>query len=459
MHTWVRRGLPTAIVTSGLLMLGTSIASADETLNPDLRLPSLPGNDALSVPVAPSLKDVGLADAPQALSVPTTPGAVPSAPAVQSVASAPDVPLAPMAQSVDQAMSHLEVRPDEAPTSTEHVVQELRSSPLGALPGVPGVPARKILGALPGASNKPINRASSTLPHTQAAQVTPSGKAAPAIGPDHLGALPGVPNLSGAPNLSGVQGLADKLGTAAPPVRGAVVTLPVFSGMLTSLAQQAAKSANTSNPNALPGVSTVTAAPKAVPDVTGFAAPVRRGVNDSPLGTLPGAPNVPAVPTTGNLLNDITDVASSPTHVTKMAELPGSGITQPDLPSAPVESVGNSPVGTMLGVPTVRDGVVHGVTAPMDQLDQVPGMVSGGINNSPFALLPGHPTVPTVPSLPELAGRTANQPLVSNVTDSAANAVHTSQLFGKPSEALPGVSDTKEIAGVLPVVQNLFPQI
>ncbi|WP_156755362.1 hypothetical protein [Actinokineospora pegani] len=35
MHTWAMRGLQTALVTGGLLMLGTGIASADEDVNPD----------------------------------------------------------------------------------------------------------------------------------------------------------------------------------------------------------------------------------------------------------------------------------------------------------------------------------------------------------------------------------------------------------------------------------------
>lgn len=35
MQTWAKRGLQTALVTGGLLMLGTGIASADENVNPD----------------------------------------------------------------------------------------------------------------------------------------------------------------------------------------------------------------------------------------------------------------------------------------------------------------------------------------------------------------------------------------------------------------------------------------
>ncbi|HEX4726034.1 MAG TPA: hypothetical protein VH333_26230 [Pseudonocardiaceae bacterium] len=49
MHTWVRRGLQTALVTGGLLMLGTGIASADESVNPDT--PPSPVDAGVSVPI------------------------------------------------------------------------------------------------------------------------------------------------------------------------------------------------------------------------------------------------------------------------------------------------------------------------------------------------------------------------------------------------------------------------
>lgn len=49
MQTWARRGIQTALVTGGLLMLGTGIASADENVNPDS--PAGPLDVNLSVPV------------------------------------------------------------------------------------------------------------------------------------------------------------------------------------------------------------------------------------------------------------------------------------------------------------------------------------------------------------------------------------------------------------------------
>ncbi|AIJ27121.1 beta strand repeat-containing protein [Amycolatopsis methanolica] len=49
MQTWAKRGIQTALVTGGLLMLGTGIASADENVNPDS--PAGPLDVNLSVPV------------------------------------------------------------------------------------------------------------------------------------------------------------------------------------------------------------------------------------------------------------------------------------------------------------------------------------------------------------------------------------------------------------------------
>lgn len=49
MQTWARRGLQTALVTGGLLMLGTGIASAGENVNPDR--PASPIDGGASVPV------------------------------------------------------------------------------------------------------------------------------------------------------------------------------------------------------------------------------------------------------------------------------------------------------------------------------------------------------------------------------------------------------------------------
>jgi len=49
MQTWAKRGLQTALVTGGLLMLGTGIASADENVNPDR--PATPLDGSVTAPV------------------------------------------------------------------------------------------------------------------------------------------------------------------------------------------------------------------------------------------------------------------------------------------------------------------------------------------------------------------------------------------------------------------------
>lgn len=60
MQTWAKRGLQTALVTGGLLMLGTGIASADENVNPDtpaspldlnVTVPIDTGNNAIGTPL------------------------------------------------------------------------------------------------------------------------------------------------------------------------------------------------------------------------------------------------------------------------------------------------------------------------------------------------------------------------------------------------------------------------
>src|SRR5690606_40934362 len=57
MQNWAKRGLQTALVTGGLLMLGTGIASAEENVNPDK--PASPLDVSLTVPVKVGNNAVG----------------------------------------------------------------------------------------------------------------------------------------------------------------------------------------------------------------------------------------------------------------------------------------------------------------------------------------------------------------------------------------------------------------
>ncbi|MQA63778.1 MAG: hypothetical protein GEU86_20445, partial [Actinophytocola sp.] len=60
MHNWAKRGLQTALVTGGMLMLGTGIASAQENVDPDR--PASPIDGSLTVPVDISNNAVGAPD-------------------------------------------------------------------------------------------------------------------------------------------------------------------------------------------------------------------------------------------------------------------------------------------------------------------------------------------------------------------------------------------------------------
>ncbi|WP_328613212.1 PE-PGRS family protein [Amycolatopsis sp. NBC_00355] len=57
MQTWAKRGLQTALVTGGLLMLGTGIASADENVNPDS--PASPLDLNVTAPISEANNAVG----------------------------------------------------------------------------------------------------------------------------------------------------------------------------------------------------------------------------------------------------------------------------------------------------------------------------------------------------------------------------------------------------------------
>src|ERR1700716_2298136 len=52
MQSWAKRGLQTALVTGGLLMLGTGIDSADENVDPDIPASPLDLNVTVPYPIA-----------------------------------------------------------------------------------------------------------------------------------------------------------------------------------------------------------------------------------------------------------------------------------------------------------------------------------------------------------------------------------------------------------------------
>ncbi|HEX3648070.1 MAG TPA: hypothetical protein VHV49_06545 [Pseudonocardiaceae bacterium] len=135
MHTWVRRGLQTALVTGGLLMLGTGIASADENVNPDQ--PPSPVDAGVSVPIDAGQNAIG------------TPLGQYQAPSVQRTVSTGDV--------------------------------------TGGLPGGTGglstdaLPAKAVTGHLPGDATKalPTNAVTKSLPTRSLPTQSVTGQANP----------------------------------------------------------------------------------------------------------------------------------------------------------------------------------------------------------------------------------------------------------------------------------------
>jgi hypothetical protein len=94
MQTWARRGIQTALVTGGLLMLGTSIASATENVNPDQKAGPLDGSVSVPLHIANNAlgTPIGRVDAPnvdnKGVTVDTS-DATGNAPQVVSDAAAP----------------------------------------------------------------------------------------------------------------------------------------------------------------------------------------------------------------------------------------------------------------------------------------------------------------------------------------------------------------------------------
>jgi hypothetical protein len=445
-------------------------------------------------------------------------GALPDAPTVPTT---PKITPGPVLRDADTASSHTQVHPAEAPTSTVRVVQALNRSPHDALPGVPEIPSVPDVSSAPAAQNVadtvPVTRAAMVPFSATSTTALPSPVAdlLRPLGNTTLGSLPGVPRVPDgvSPLFSQlpVTRLTEAPSSAQPGVgESALRTAPLVPGVLGGLDDKASSalpmaqaaevpssvrgvpslgvpSLGNTTLGALPGVASLPQAGEVVdgaatqvpmlraavqpvvstaavansmPEATGVPSSIRRSANDSPLGAVPGVPRLPSVPSAGGLADDAVDVASSPTHVTQMAEVPTSDVNTSNLPSAPIGSVSYSPAGSMFGVPTVREAATKSLAAvPVQQMAQVPGTVSDSVNESPFTSLPGDPRVPSVPSVPELAVRTSSQPPVSYVTGAPSSAMHSTEVFGKPSAALPGVSDADGIAGVLPLVQDLFPRI
>ncbi|MFC4854931.1 hypothetical protein [Actinophytocola glycyrrhizae] len=171
MQTWAKRGLQTALVTGGLLMLGTGIASADEDVNPDKPASPLDGsvtvpvhidNNVLGTPfgqknVQPVHKDV-------AVDFSQVTGALPVAKATQVTDPLVARATAPAVTKVQSAVAPLpqQGRDFAAPLADKAtpVADKLRTLPGGdKLPPAPSldkvnVPAVDKVGGTPGQDNQ-----------------------------------------------------------------------------------------------------------------------------------------------------------------------------------------------------------------------------------------------------------------------------------------------------------------
>ena len=175
MQTWAKRGLQTALVTGGLLMLGTGIASADEDVNPDKPASPLDGsvtvpvhmdNNALGTPLGsktlPSVhKDVTVRGS-------DVTGALPAAkvaPVTDPVVAKATETAAPVVNKAQSAVAPLpqEGRDFAAPLAdkAQPVTDKLTSLPIAGdkLPAVPSldkvsVPAVDKMGGTPAQGNQ-----------------------------------------------------------------------------------------------------------------------------------------------------------------------------------------------------------------------------------------------------------------------------------------------------------------
>jgi hypothetical protein len=413
-------------------------------------LDSSPLGTLPSGPGAPTVRDVWSAPETQnvAATVPATQSAV--MPFADVPTTALPTPIADLIGPLDS--SSLTARPSASKVDDgvgslfdQLGISQLTGAPSSVRHSIDGSPLRTAATAS-GLLDTVSDKASSALPATQA-EVPSSAPRVPS--PDQVTGA-----VSGSPTLPQTGGLLDEAVSQVPVLRSVVAPLSAASA-----ASRVVKFEGKSVLGSLPSDPTA-GATHAVPELTAVPNSVGSSVNNSPYGAVPAAPPVPTVPPVGSLADDAADVASSPTHAARLTQLRTTDVDTADLPSAPVGSVSYSPAGRMFGVPTVRAAADSSLAAiPVEQLAEVPGTVSDSVNESPFASLPGDPRVPRVPSVPETVVRTSSQPPVSYVTGEPASAAHATKVFGKPSNALPGVSDADGIAGVLPVVQDLFPRI
>lgn len=270
MQIWAKRGIQTALITGGMLMLGTGIASADESFNPDqppsaldgsVKVPLKIDNNALGTPfgqhnlggvnhdvtvtpsdlagaaggAAPALPTTGgLPGLPTAGGMPpaltSTDGLAPALPTTGGLPSTDKLTEAlptagglPTTDSLGQALPVTGGLP-----STANLTQALPTA--GGLPGTTGLPGTD---ALPATGGLPVT---GKLPATDGLPVTgglPATEGLPLTG--GLPATEGLPLTDGLPATEGLpltDGLpaTDKL-TGALPTGGMTPALPTTDAL------------------------------------------------------------------------------------------------------------------------------------------------------------------------------------------------------------------------------------
>lgn len=492
-------------LSAGDVVSGVAPWTQDEVLSPavqapDARSTELPPEAAL--PTQPTVgQAVDSASSASAKDVAGTPTALVQSledspvPMPDDPPSLPTVPeIAPVAvlETLDGELSHVDVRPNQTVPATMGLAQGWSRSTIGTQPSVPRVPA------VPNVSSAPAARSiANTVPMVQAA-IAPFSAASTTAVPSpvaeleqHLGrptfaALPGVPTVANGvdslfsapavtrlaeaptsarhdvdesalhtaespfsspdlpspdqatyllpPNVStDAPAIVKETASQLPAARSAVQPVEDMSSTtyVSSTDQAVGSHVKSALIGMVPALAPMMPA-DSVPQVTGVPAQVPSGVNESPSGALPSAPKLPSAPPAANVVGSAVGVASSPRRVTNMAEAPVSNVNESSLPVSSVGPLSRMPGGQAFGVSTVRDAATRSVAAvPMEKMAQVPGTVSRSISES----------------------------RASYLTASAPSAVHSTNVFGKPVTALPGVSDGDSIAGVLPMVPGVFPHI
>ena len=424
MHTWAKRGLQTAVVTGGLFVIGSGIASASENVTPaaPANLPAvgnvsgvvsgLTGGETpvKAVPVAQVL-DSGALSAPVKTvqnAVGNTLGATPAGGALGAT---------PVAGTLGRITS----------TVNPASLTEIRGFS-GNLLDTPGqmspmdAPAAPALPGLPNLSTPKVN--------------LPSLPAVPGGLPLNAPALPNLPvagalRSSGGPATQAEQTLPLGPATAAPDLVAPVlaqVTKTVLSG-------GAAPSVSALN---LPGASALLGATD-VPSLPFGLGGAR--TQDAP--ALPALPRVaaPSLPAVGNLTNvgGLTNLGNLAN-----ANLPEVSSLRGELPLPGVPSTQDQPTAGLPAIPAVPG--LAAVTLPnlpkTPALPAVPKLGVPSTQDAPAGLslpnLPKVPFLPEAPALPELGGL----PRVPQVTElsglptgAAQNAVggFVSGLHGLPT--------------------------